>query len=325
MGSTLVVQDFESNSATLVTGKAEWNARAIIIEAKQKISLKVGGNFIMIDPSGVTIYGTMVKINSGGFGTETGDPDFQDASDAAAADTGEPGNLERHYSGGGGGGWSKAKKRKLRSQHYTAPPRAGEDPRVTAIRNTLQQIPTGRHALEVYDRYGLNPTFTPGPGTVYSAPNGVNFDPSDPNTALSMVHEMNHAEHDHEGTSPDINNPNRADYVDGMLKEEAQSSSLENKAAREMKDAGLPPENPTVKGPYDKGYKKGVEDEKARNPNATPEELDTAGHQAGQQAVNDAFRDGKVTTSTPGNPPYTKYYGDAWDGQHPSGGAGGSP
>jgi len=38
----------------------------VIIEAGMQISLKVGGNFIDIGPAGVTIVGTMVKINSGG-------------------------------------------------------------------------------------------------------------------------------------------------------------------------------------------------------------------------------------------------------------------
>ncbi|HEV7801772.1 MAG TPA: type VI secretion system tip protein TssI/VgrG [Burkholderiales bacterium] len=57
-----------------VTGDAALDAKAIhlkagttvIIEAGTQISLKVGGNFIDIGPSGVTIVGTMVLINSGG-------------------------------------------------------------------------------------------------------------------------------------------------------------------------------------------------------------------------------------------------------------------
>jgi len=38
----------------------------IVIEAGMEITLKVGGNFVTIGPSGVTIQGTMVLINSGG-------------------------------------------------------------------------------------------------------------------------------------------------------------------------------------------------------------------------------------------------------------------
>ena len=36
----------------MVKGTAALNASKIILEAKQKISLKVGGNAIVIDPSG---------------------------------------------------------------------------------------------------------------------------------------------------------------------------------------------------------------------------------------------------------------------------------
>ena len=38
----------------------------VVIEAGTQLTIKVGGNFVTIDPSGVTIQGTMVKINSGG-------------------------------------------------------------------------------------------------------------------------------------------------------------------------------------------------------------------------------------------------------------------
>jgi type VI secretion system secreted protein VgrG len=38
----------------------------LVLEASSMISLKVGGNFINIDSSGVTIQGTLTKINSGG-------------------------------------------------------------------------------------------------------------------------------------------------------------------------------------------------------------------------------------------------------------------
>ncbi len=40
--------------------------RKAVIEAGQGLTIKCGGNFITLDPSGVSIKGTMVKINSGG-------------------------------------------------------------------------------------------------------------------------------------------------------------------------------------------------------------------------------------------------------------------
>ena len=115
-----VVCDFQNNQSTMVSNKYELNAQQIIIEASQQISLKVGGNFVVIDPTGVTIYGTVVNINSGGSGVETGEPDITDALDAYTSDNGEPGYLEKISKyGGKGRTWHH---RTLHSQHCVAAP-----------------------------------------------------------------------------------------------------------------------------------------------------------------------------------------------------------
>jgi hypothetical protein len=44
----------------------------------------------------------------------------------------------------------------------------------------------------------------------------------------------------------------------------------------------------------------------------TPAEIDAAGKAGGTQAVNDAFTNGSVTTSTTGQP-YTDFYGNYYD------------
>ena len=46
--------------------KLSLKGKQVMIEADSQISLKVGGNFIDIGPTGVSIKGTMVLINSGG-------------------------------------------------------------------------------------------------------------------------------------------------------------------------------------------------------------------------------------------------------------------
>jgi len=38
----------------------------IVIEAGAEVTLKAGGSFVKVDPSGVTVSGPMVKMNSGG-------------------------------------------------------------------------------------------------------------------------------------------------------------------------------------------------------------------------------------------------------------------
>jgi type VI secretion system secreted protein VgrG len=55
--------DFKLKASTI-----HLKAGSVILEGTSKISLKVGGNFVVISASGVDIKGAMVKINSGGSG-----------------------------------------------------------------------------------------------------------------------------------------------------------------------------------------------------------------------------------------------------------------
>ncbi len=62
-----VDEDFSLNQKTKVGMSLSIVAgMEVVIEASLGITLKVGGNFVKIDPTGVTILGTLVKINSGG-------------------------------------------------------------------------------------------------------------------------------------------------------------------------------------------------------------------------------------------------------------------
>jgi type VI secretion system secreted protein VgrG len=310
-----VVHSWEAAESTIVKAKKEINAKEVIVEALSKISFKVGPSFITLEPSGITIFGPMVKINSGGYGTETADADIEDPLDAALADDGTPGFVERQNKAAGKGGGRK--KRKVRGQHYVAPPRPGEDPRMTAIRNKLANSATGRHALEVYDRFGVTPTFNSG-GTAYRG-GVVNMDPSRTDPATSFVHEMNHAQHDKEGTSADINNQTKADYVDQQLREDAEGERLAYQTQNELKDAGTPePYNSITGTAYQNGYKSGRDAEKAKNPNATEAELDKAGHDAGEAAILQDYRNGNTTTGNTTPPQsYVNYWGSAYDSVHP--------
>ncbi len=171
------IKNVQGNYARIVTGKSELNAREIILEAMSKISLKVGGSFITIDLSGVTISGPMVKINSGGAGTPTATQTIDDPLDAETADTGEPGYLDRPRSGGGKGGRNR---RTLDGQH--APPFATEtlpngdikvgngiiikkdpsDPtfqdKVLRDMTTMSNNPTGMNTLNSLNNGGNNTT-----------------------------------------------------------------------------------------------------------------------------------------------------------------------
>ncbi|HEX8369284.1 MAG TPA: type VI secretion system tip protein TssI/VgrG [Pyrinomonadaceae bacterium] len=183
------IKNVQGNYARVVTGKSELNAREIILEAMSKISLKVGGSFITIDLSGVTISGPMVKINSGGAGTPTSTQTIDDPLDAETADTGEPGYLERPRTGGGRRGRNR---RTLTGQH--APPfttktlpngdiQVGnhivikKDPNDPAFQDkvlrdmtTMSNHPTGMNTLNGLNNSNYDTTIkrtTGGNGTVY--------------------------------------------------------------------------------------------------------------------------------------------------------------
>lgn len=61
-----VIEEFGGNHSTQVTQNYYVKGLQIVVEAATGISLKVGSNFVNVDPAGVTIQGTIVLINSGG-------------------------------------------------------------------------------------------------------------------------------------------------------------------------------------------------------------------------------------------------------------------
>ncbi len=62
-----VGEEFKSNYSQKVASNAYVKVgQALVIESGKEITFKVGGNFVKIDANGVTIWGTKVKINSGG-------------------------------------------------------------------------------------------------------------------------------------------------------------------------------------------------------------------------------------------------------------------
>jgi len=58
-----VIEVFKGNHSEQVTGDYYARAKNVVIEGTKGLTLKVGGNFITVDTSGVTIKGTKVDIN----------------------------------------------------------------------------------------------------------------------------------------------------------------------------------------------------------------------------------------------------------------------
>lgn len=91
----------ERDRAERVAGESYLQARSIIFEADMAISFKVAGNLIKIDPSGITVNGIMVRINSGGAAQPSsasgklGDvTDPEEAQEADHAKSGTPSNRD---------------------------------------------------------------------------------------------------------------------------------------------------------------------------------------------------------------------------------------
>ncbi|MCC6716250.1 MAG: type VI secretion system tip protein VgrG [Acetobacteraceae bacterium] len=99
-----VAFDFQAKWNNVVGGEATINAQKVVVEASQKITLKVGGNFVVVDSAGVWIKGSMVQINSGGSPDSTSSVTITEPLDAAIADPGDPPNwIALHPPGRGGG------------------------------------------------------------------------------------------------------------------------------------------------------------------------------------------------------------------------------
>lgn len=99
-----VAFEFKANWNNIVSTEATINAQKVVVEASQKITLKVGGNFVVVDSAGVWIKGSMVQINSGGSPDSTSNVTITEPLDAMLADPGEPPNWLALQPPGGRGG-----------------------------------------------------------------------------------------------------------------------------------------------------------------------------------------------------------------------------
>ncbi|MCL5270483.1 MAG: type VI secretion system tip protein VgrG [bacterium] len=93
-----VIEQFDANHKEKTASNYFLQANQVVIKASSGISLVCGGNHVTVDPSGVTIVGSMVKINSGGaaLSDSAGNPSGPGAPEAA--DTESPGK-DTSYSG----------------------------------------------------------------------------------------------------------------------------------------------------------------------------------------------------------------------------------
>ncbi len=89
-----VTQTFKGNHSLEVGENIYIKGTQIVIEASTGLTLNVGGNFITIDASGVSVKGTLILLNSGGAklsGSACGPVPVDPPTDPTQADTADPG------------------------------------------------------------------------------------------------------------------------------------------------------------------------------------------------------------------------------------------
>lgn len=231
--------DLQGNHDTVVGGTMTLNATKVVVEAALKITLKVGGSFVVIDPAGVFIKGALVQINSGGSPDSTSNKEVTDPLDAGAADPGDPPDwLAQHPPGAAG----PRRTHTATAQHGLLVTRNGNTLQIgnIAVAGTpeyqdkvvsqialMNQTPTGKAMLDDYQTTGRHTTISNNPGPMEDtgelptnfpasrdgtgsdstiAYNPDHFpDPSAPHMPgdVALLHEMTHAQHDAHGTATD--------------------------------------------------------------------------------------------------------------------------
>jgi hypothetical protein len=144
-------------------------------------------------------------------------------------------------------------------------------------------------------------------------------------SAVTLIHETNHAEYQVDGKSANINimTLSRDDYINGMIAEEAAGTIQEVLAAKEFRVAGFDvPNNDWGEQVYDNAYKQAM----AQPLTCTLLHIgcdSTKTKEAAQKAAEDAvyakyFDPNEPFTASNTDPPqsYVDYYGAGWDRAH---------
>jgi hypothetical protein len=192
---------------------------------------------------------------------------------------------------------------------------AADAKKLQDIKDLLKKSATGAAAVKFFEDKGLKADFVAGGGSYWDGTRIV-IDRSEgvQDAALTIVHEIHHAETKLDGTKPDPKADTKVDYVRKMIAEESTGTVLSIRTKAELVAAG---ERVTAVFPledkYNEAYKKASDDLLAANPKATPAELKTAGEKAGMDRVIKGFTDGEVVTSDR-KIKYSDHYGERWEG-----------
>jgi hypothetical protein len=179
------------------------------------------------------------------------------------------------------------------------------------IETLLKQSALGTIALDRKTEYSVGVEYQAGTGSFYdSGANKMTLDTTETaeESALTFVHEINHAHWHHKGLGADVQTMTREAYVQKMLDEEVEGTVLSIEAKGEIVAAGA---TITATFPLESEYRTAYDAAKAAGQGT--EDC----RKAGLERVMLGFKNGEVVTSNNGQS-YPDYYGDYWDTVHPS-------
>jgi Putative metallopeptidase family (DUF6782) len=183
------------------------------------------------------------------------------------------------------------------------------------IKDLLKKSATGAAAVKFFEDKGLKADFVKGGGSFWDGTRMV-IDGNEgvQDAALTIVHEVHHAQTKLDGTKPDPKADTKPEYVRKMIEEEATGTVLSIQTKNELVAGG---ESVTATFPleskYNEAYKKATEDLLKADPKASADALKAAGEKAGMDRVIKGFKDGEVVTSDR-KIAYSDHYGQRWEG-----------
>ena len=192
--------------------------------------------------------------------------------------------------------------------------------RFEAMKPILEKSQTGREALKIKNDYKVGSKYHKSGGSYWDhTSRSMMLDTTENVTesALTFVHEINHAKYDLTGKSADVHALSRDDYVKQMVAEEAEGTVKSIEAQEELHEAKVNVSHASfpLASQYQQAYKDAVKNAKASNPHISAAELRQMGRDAGKARVTKGFMDGEVVTSNT-QEKYPDYYGKYWDAVH---------
>ncbi|MBT9560448.1 MAG: hypothetical protein IV100_30770, partial [Myxococcales bacterium] len=188
--------------------------------------------------------------------------------------------------------------------------------------SAMRRTETGRAALAAIESGSVQVTMTPGIGS-FSQGQRINLDPNLPDhhfTAGILAHEAHHAAT--QATTPARQGSSRDDYVNGMLRNEAESQA---RALEYHRESGSDGSRQFGHASYHAAYDAEIAAQRARTPAPSPAEAHRLAVEAGTRALQSEFGNAVPSTSIdetggirPGAPQnYLEHYGQDHDAGNP--------